>query len=49
MTNKTVYIVANKRNNKVVKVYDDFEKLFLSKDYIKCGKGKYTLIKTERI
>ena len=47
--NKVAYIVVNKRNNKVVRVYNDFQKLFLSKDYAKCGiNGKYELVTVKK-
>jgi hypothetical protein len=42
MNGKKIYVVT-KKNNKVVKIYNDFEEFLFSKDYIKCGKVKYNL------
>ena len=41
--NKNKIYVVTKKNNKVVKIYNDFESFFLSKDYSKCVDKKYNL------
>ena len=41
--NKNKIYVVTKKNNKVVKIYNDFESFFLSKDYSKCADKKYNL------
>lgn len=42
MNGNKIYVVT-KKNNKVVKIYDNFENFFFSKDYIKCANKKYNL------
>jgi hypothetical protein len=42
--NKNKTYVVTKKNNKVVKIYNNFEDFLFSKNYAKCASKKYNLI-----